>query len=196
VSRTINPSETTNAWVYLATNFTQGEARRSLTAIDNLRLYEGDFKAVELSDCQTTDGSWTFEESKGFELKQEMSVGEFKQSIFENGDFGFYHTHLCEAHRDQAFYYAKKGEADKALEHLGLAAEHSIQFITSVNEEQTSLLLRGMDHGTWVSTDPDNDASRLLLKMDDAVFDVLRENEKFIQIKERLSEYAGKWCAE
>jgi hypothetical protein len=116
--------------------------------------------------------------------------------LFENGDFGFYHTHLYETHRDQAFYYAKKGEADKALEHLALAAEHSIKFITSVNEECTSLLLRGMDHGTWVSTDPDNDASRLLLKMDDAVFDVLRENEKFIQIKERLSEYAGKWCAE
>lgn len=116
--------------------------------------------------------------------------------FFENGDFGFYHTHLHEAHRDQAFYYAQKGEADKALEHLGLAAEHSIQFITSVNEECTSLLLRGMDHDMWVSTDPDNDASRLLLKMDDAVFDVLRENEAFIKIKERLSEYAGKWCAE
>ena len=116
--------------------------------------------------------------------------------LFENGDFGFYHTHLCEAHRDQAFYYAKKGEADKALEHLGLAAEHSIKFITSVNEECTSLLLRGMDPGTWASTDPDNDASRLLLKMDDAVFDFLRDNEAFIKIKERLSEYAGKWCAE
>ena len=116
--------------------------------------------------------------------------------LFENGDFGFYHTYLYETHRDQAFYYAKKGEAAKALEHLGLAAEHSIKFITSVNEEYTSLLLRGMDHGTWVTTDPDNDASQLLLKMDDAAFDSLRENEAFIKIKERLSEYAGKWCAE
>ena len=116
--------------------------------------------------------------------------------LFENGDFGFYHTYLYETHRDQAFYYAKKGEAAKALEHLGLAAEHSIKFITSVNEEYTSLLLRGMDHGAWVSTDPDNDASGLLLKMDDAAFDSLRENEAFIKIKERLSEYAGKWCTE
>ena len=88
VSRTINPSETTNAWVYLATNFMQGEARTSLTAMDNLRIYEGDFKAVELGSCGAADGSWIFEESSGFELKQEMSAGEFRQSISEIGDFG------------------------------------------------------------------------------------------------------------
>lgn len=116
--------------------------------------------------------------------------------LFENGDFGFYHTHLHEAHRDQAFYYAKKGESDKALEHLTLAAEHSIKFITSVNEESTSLLFHGMDRGTWVSTDPDNDASRLLVHMESAAFDCIRMSEEFLRIKERLSEYAGKWCAE
>jgi hypothetical protein len=32
--------------------------------------------------------------------------------------------------------------------------------------------------------------------MDDSAFDSLRENAAFIKIKERLSEYAGKWHAE
>ncbi len=113
--------------------------------------------------------------------------------FFENGDFGFYHTHLCDTHQEQAFYYAEKGDADKALENLDLAAEHAIKFITSVNEECTSLVLRGMDSGTWTSGDPDNDASRLLLKTDDPVFESLRENDEFLKIKERLCEYVGKW---
>ena len=116
--------------------------------------------------------------------------------LFENGDFGFFHTNLCDTHTEQAFYYASKGEGAKVLEHLGLAAEHAIKFITAEDEECTSLLLRGQEPDCWSTTDPDNDASRLLLKMDDAVFDCLRENEAFIKIKERLCEYAGKWCAE
>ena len=154
------------------------------------------FLSTRLDSMQTKldSGEWAYTSDECAALRDKRIA--LLHLLFENGDFGFYHAHLYETHRDQAFYYAKKGEADKALEHLGLAAEHSIKFITSVNEKQTSLLLRGMDHGSWVSTDPDNDASRLLLKMDDAVFNCLRENKTFIKIKERLSEYAGKWCAE
>ena len=154
------------------------------------------FLSTRLDSMQTKldSGEWAYTADECAALRDKRIS--LLHLLFENGDFGFYHTHLYETHRDQAFYYAKKGEADRALEHLTLAAEHSIKFITSVNEECTSLLLRGMDPGTWASTDPDNDASRLLLKMDDAVFDCLRENEAFIKIKERLCEYAGKWHAE
>ena len=35
--------------------------------------------------------------------------------FFENGDFGFYHTHLSDTHREQAFYYAQKDNYEKAL---------------------------------------------------------------------------------
>ena len=154
------------------------------------------FLSTRLDSMQTKldSGEWAYTADECAALRDKRIA--LLHLLFENGDFGFYHAHLYETHRDQAFYYAKKGEADKALEHLALAAEHSIKFITSVNEEQTSLLLRGMDHGTWASTDPDNDANHLLLRMDDAVFDNVRESEAFGKIKERLSEYAGKWCAE
>ncbi len=113
--------------------------------------------------------------------------------FFENGDFGFYHTHLCDTHREQAFYYAIKEDYEKALHHLSLAEEHAIKFITSVYEEQTSLVFRGKEHGTWATDSIENDASMLLKKMEDPVFDKIRKKDDFIKIKERLSEYAGEW---
>ena len=35
--------------------------------------------------------------------------------FYENGDFSFYHTHLCEAHREQAAYYARIGNSEQTL---------------------------------------------------------------------------------
>ncbi len=113
--------------------------------------------------------------------------------FFENGDFGFYHTHLCDTHREQAIYYAKQGDGENALKHLSLAAEHAIKFITSYDEEKTSLVFRGMDSGSWCTNTSENDASRLLRKMQAEVFDGVRENEEFIKIKEKISVYAGDW---
>lgn len=88
VSRTINSSETSNAWVYLGTNFTTGEARTSLTAIDNMRIYEGGFKAVNLEDYKADDGSWAFKANDGFEIKQELTAVELKQRLLELDSFG------------------------------------------------------------------------------------------------------------
>ena len=154
------------------------------------------FLSNRLDSMQTKldSGEWAYTSDECAALRDKRIA--LLHLLFENGDFGFYHTHLCDTHTEQAFYYASKGEGAKVLEHLGLAAEHAIKFITAEDEECTSLLLRGQEPDCWSTSDPDNDASRLLLKMDDAAFDSLRENEKFIQIKERLSEYAGKWCAE
>ena len=113
--------------------------------------------------------------------------------FFENGDFVFYHTHLYDTHCEQAFYYAEKGEGNKALIHLSLAAEHAIKFITSYDEENTSLVFRGMEHGSWCTNSSENDAARLLKKMESKVFDKVRVTEDFLKIKNELSEYAGKW---
>lgn len=117
----------------------------------------------------------------------------FLHLFFENGDFGFYHTHLCDTHREQAFYYAKKEDCEKALYHLSKAAEHAVKFITSVDEERTSLVFRGMKRGSWTTTSSDNEAARLLQKMESSVFDGIREKDDFVRIKERLLEYAGEW---
>lgn len=116
--------------------------------------------------------------------------------FFENGDFGFYNTHLCDTHREQAFYYAQKGEKDLALTHLGLAAKHAVKFITSSGEESTSLVFRGMNRGSWSTSSAENDAGRLLRKMESPVFDTIRQTEDFIKIKNELSRYSGNWRIE
>ncbi len=113
--------------------------------------------------------------------------------FFENGDFGFYHTHLYDTHRDQAIYYAKKCEDDMALKHLHSAAEHAIKFITSHDEQRTSLVFRGMSGGSWSTNTTDNDASRMLATMGSSVFDRVRERDDFVKIKEQLREYSGAW---
>ena len=116
--------------------------------------------------------------------------------LFENGDFGFYHTHLSDTHREQAFYYAKKDDPEKALYHLSLAAEHAIKFITSVNEDRTSLVFRGMHRGSWCTSSSENKAAQLLKQIESKVFDKVREKEEFSKIKECLSEYADNWQPE
>ena len=121
---------------------------------------------------------------------------EFLHLFFENGDFGFYHTHLSDTHREQAFYYAKKDNYEKALHHLSLAAEHAIKFVTSVNEDYTSLVFRGMCRGSWSTSFSENEASRLLKKMENKTFDKIRNKEEFSNIKKRLLEYANNWKTE
>ncbi len=120
----------------------------------------------------------------------------FLHLFFENGDFGFYHTHLSETHREQALYYARKEDHEKTLYHLSLATEHAIKFITSANEDCTSLVFRGLAKGVWSTSSTENDAARLLRKIESNVFEKVRKKDEFIKIKKRLSEYAGNWCAE
>ena len=120
----------------------------------------------------------------------------FLHLLFENGDFGFYHMHLCETHREQAIYYAQKENHEKALYHLSLSAEHAVKFITSVNEEHTSLVFRGMVPGSWAVNYTDNEATRLLKIMERAVFDQIREKDEFLKIKASLLEQAGDWAVQ
>ena len=116
--------------------------------------------------------------------------------FFENGDFGFYHTHLCDTHCEQAFYYAEINDFEKALEHLSAAADHAVKFITEVDSVHSSLILRGMALGSWSTTSPENDAKCLLKKMQNSVFDKIRHNVDFIRIGKFLSEYTDAWSVE
>lgn len=116
--------------------------------------------------------------------------------FFEDGDFGLYHTDLSDVHRDQAIYYLKKGDCTKALQHLQLASEYAIKFVTLDKKEHTSLIFRGHGYGSWSSVSSDNEASDFLKQMERPVFDAIRDEEGFIKIKEQLSKYAGKWSVE
>ena len=116
--------------------------------------------------------------------------------FFENGDFGFYHSHLSDTHLKQAKHYAQIGDLEKALEHLSSAATHSIRFITESDMGNTALVFRGSSRGSWSTNIPENDAAVLLGNMEDKVFDNIRSREEFIKIKNMLTSYAGSWIIE
>ena len=139
-------------------------------------------------------GEWSYTQEEYAALRDKRIA--LLNLFFENGDYGFYHTHLCDTHREQAFYYAKNNDDEKALKHLRSAAEHAIKFITSVDEERTSLVFRGMNRGSWTTDDSDNEAKNLLDKMANRVFDNIRTTEEFVRIQRQLSEYSGKWIIE
>ncbi len=166
---------------------------KSYTAKQDLIYQLLQMLSNSLSGLQTKLDSeeWAYT-SEEYAALQEKRIA-LLHLFFENGDFGFYHSHLYDAHQDQAVYYMKRNDERMALQHLSLAAEHAIKFITSYNEEKTSLVFRGEKSGVWSTNSSENDAARLLRKMENDVFDGLRDNEKFIQIKEKLSEYAGDW---
>ena len=114
--------------------------------------------------------------------------------MFENGDFGFFDTHLHYIHKDQAMYYAKVGDNEKAIEHLRHAAEHALRFIKHMcKEPHTSLLFLNMSDDNFSTTGTDNDAAELLNSMRQPVFDNIRNTEAFRSIQDELSAYAGKW---
>ncbi|MDD6984097.1 MAG: helix-turn-helix transcriptional regulator [Clostridia bacterium] len=153
------------------------------------------FLSNELANIQMTLGSgekaYTEEECAALRDKQIALLNLF----YENGDFSFYHTHLCEAHREQAAYYARIGNSEQTLSHLEKAAEHAIKFIiySEKGEESTSLVFRGMLPCIWSADETDNDAAKVLNLMESSDFDFVRETRAFGKIKARLSEYAGKW---
>ena len=65
-----------------------------------------------------------------------------------------------------------------------------------MNEDSTSLVFRGKDRGSWSTSSSENEAARLLKKIESNVFDKVREKEEFSKIKEHLLEYADNWRPE
>ena len=157
------------------------------------------FLSLGLASLQTTldsgEKAYTEEQCAALRDKQIALLNLF----FENGDFGFYNSHLCEAQSEQAAYYARIGNSEQTLSHLEKAAEHAIQSDADFEVEEkteTSLVFRGMRSGGTTTTESENYAAWLLRRTESSDFDFVRETEAFGKITARLSEHAGKWKVE
>lgn len=116
--------------------------------------------------------------------------------IFEDGNFGFYHTHLADTHRDQAKYYAKAKCADKTLYHLEKAAEHAISYVNwceSDTREYTCLLFKDKKVTGFTTSDKRNAALKLLEELKTSEFDFVNGDKQFVVIKENLEKFAKVW---
>ena len=116
--------------------------------------------------------------------------------FYEDGDIGFFHNDVQDAHLHLAAYAAEHGHPDAALRHLSSAADAAAAFLDYCRGEtyvHTSLLFRGLENsgGDVSFNDTANNASEVLRAMDAPVFDALRGHGDFLAVRERLLPLAG-----
>ncbi len=122
----------------------------------------------------------------------------FLSLMFENGDMGFYHCHLLDAHMMQSLYYAQKNDSQSTLKHLAKAAEHAIGFVKYAHDDNythTSLLFRDYENGgrCFSTSANENDALQLLNHMKSKDYDFVRDTPEFAKITADLKVYAEMW---
>ncbi len=145
--------------------------------------------------CQNVeldDGSYSYTYEESIRLSEKHIA--FLKLMFEDGDFGFFHTQLCRSYRELAYYYAVNKDEENTLLNLSLARDCALAFIKlDIEEKYTSLLLRGQEYGDFYNAEDENNADWTLMVMEKKHFDFLRENARFQEIERSLQEYAGGW---
>ena len=161
----------------------------------NTLIYDMDVALREMARFAVTldDGSkpYTLNERIAIEHK----VLDIFDILYEDGNFGFYHVRVIDAHRHLVSHYTEKGDIDAAVKHLRLATNHAIIFDKESNDkdrEYTCLLFRGLKQYTgYSSTSQENEASELLKFLKDAKFDPIRQHPEFTAIESELREAQG-----
>ena len=155
------------------------------------------FLSVSMADYYLADDNGTpyYSEDDNAVLRDKQIA--FLTLMFEDGDFGFYHTHLARSHEHQARYYAERGDSELALQHLSKATDHAIAFVdwaACEKHECTSLLFRHYTVSPCFSTGIDNnDAMEILEKTKNPVYDSIRETSAFSDLTQKLQARAAKW---
>ncbi|MBP3918494.1 MAG: helix-turn-helix transcriptional regulator [Clostridia bacterium] len=149
---------------------------------------------------------WNFTTSAGepFYTKEEMAQRQQKvldlfALFYEDGDYGFFHNDIGDAHTALAIYEAENGNASAALDHLQKAASSALAFLdycTGQDVLHTSLLFRGcIDRGANVSScDSANNALEVLNAMAHPAFDGIRQTTAFLTIQKQLRPRAKTWA--
>ena len=70
------------------------------------------------------NGEWRYSDEENSILRDKSIA--LLDIIFEDGNYGFYHSHLTDIHSDQAKYYAKFQSVEKTLHHLKMKYESGL----------------------------------------------------------------------
>ncbi len=119
--------------------------------------------------------------------------------LFEDGDYGFYHTRLYNAHAWLARYYTDTGKREDTLLHLEKMAYHAVQFVAYVENDTytfTSLLFRQTADTGFSTNSPRNEAQAALEILTQSRYDFVRDTAEFGAIHAMLTEKAGDWQVE
>jgi len=111
--------------------------------------------------------------------------------LFEDGDYGAKHCDLWAWYLGIAEICAKINDADAAIENLNAAANHAVTYdLLEEDVPHTSLLfntLKTQRHGKVCMT---NESQNLLKKLATEHFDFCRDDERFAEIRNRLTAVA------
>ena len=109
-------------------------------------------------------------------------------TMFEDGDYGFFHTQLQGCSVFAAKIYAKRGDAETAMERLKNAADHAEATLNMEKDKRhTSVLFRGSTYGEFGTANGNNMTAELLNHMRDEVFDFMCTRKDFKTLEKRLS---------
>lgn len=132
----------------------------------------------------------------GMKGEDVIRVGEFVlglwELLFEDGDYGFQHTHASHWNMKLAYTYAKMGNAEECILYLEKAARHAILHDTQESGVHTSFMVNrcSYDRNKWVKNYTDNDSMMRLKEMRRKEFDFVREDARFGEIQARLEKVA------
>ncbi len=142
---------------------------------------------------------WNYKTDDGTDFYSRDEMAEKNRKVlalmelfYENGDIGFFHNDVQDAHLHLAVYEAENGEGEAALAHLCAAADSALAFADYCLGElyvHTSLLFRGLDNrGDQVSRNtPTTNAEEVLGVMANAVFDPIRSLPAFEAVWQKLT---------
>ncbi len=119
--------------------------------------------------------------------------------LYEDGDYGFYHTRLYDTHAWLARYYADTGNREDTLLHLKKMAYHAVQFVAYVENNTytcTSLLFREQEKTGFSTNASRNEAQAALDILAQARYDFVRDTAEFGAVHAMLMEKAGDWQVE
>ncbi|MBQ2707529.1 MAG: helix-turn-helix transcriptional regulator [Clostridia bacterium] len=121
------------------------------------------------------------------------------ETLFEDGDPGFYHERIYRAHDWLADYYADNKDAGQTLSHLERAAYHAVEFVKFAKYGRkefvnTSLVFRGHNSGGFTTNSSKNNAQSALDSMSHPRYDFIRDTPEFAAISAKLAPYAGDWA--
>lgn len=171
------------------------EGSKKLNATCSLMMTSLDILTRRMKS-NVIDDDGHFRYTKEEEAKINEKVIAIYNQVFDEGDFGFYHTRLFDSEFALAEYYAEIKNEEKTVYHIEKAAYHAIEFVKYAECSgyvYDSLAVRGMKCGGVNASDSKNEAKKMLCSIEAEKYDFIRENEEFKNILVLLDEYSGDW---
>ncbi|MDR0916621.1 MAG: helix-turn-helix transcriptional regulator [Oscillospiraceae bacterium] len=106
------------------------------------------------------------------------------ETVYEDGDFGFYHDRMTEIYKALTRWYAEARNADEVIRCAKLARHHAHEWDTAVTHKLTAPLMntQTFDITTFSTSDPNPRASDTTEFLQGYVYDFVRETEEFRQL--------------